>query len=1537
MFKPANQPIYVLALKGGTTMRFILTLVTLALITWTATSQADPAGSIACSPLPAGATAGYRAHLDSGGYGFCVVTACQSPLELSSAHCVAPPSAKWFSLDRSIQSGDYTLAVYAQLNRPPSGPQVYNISTASSTATSSDFDLLTTQAVFDNYSYSNPIFLKIKRTAGDNPTRTIALRLSSASTGTGTIGSPDTLTFTISAQSTQPIQMSVSDETVTAGDIAHIAVTLSEPHSIYFPTFITARYFSGDRSAVLVGQVDGSIPAGQTSSILNLPTFDRSISSNVTVQFSMRTSADILITKSLSLITILSKAPTCLPGMHVEGFSCVSDTYIPTLSSYLPSPGAVAAVCSGSEIATRTITSCLDSNTNQVVLNAFCTDLIPSITRLSPAGQQTCAIANGSGAQSCSQGSSTPTTCLATSCDTGHHIESGICAINTYVPTYSAYSPSSNPLLACQGTSVASRSVSGCKQNWDNADVDLSFCANMDQSPSITYQSPAGNQSCSIANGIGTQSCALGSSVPSACVAASCATNFHASSGSCVADTYTPSFSAYAANTVTAVCSGSQTASRSITACTRDNDGAAMALSLCSDPSPTASYQSPGGSQACSIANGAGSQTCSVGGTSWSTCALNTCNANFHQVGSSCVADSRACSIANGAGSQTWDANLSAFGACQVVSCITDFHQASNSCVADTYTPSFSSYAANTVTAVCSGSQTAARSITACTRDNDGATMALSRCSDPSPTTSYQSPSGNQSCSIANGTGSQSCSIGSTSWSSCSVVSCATNFHQSGSSCVSDTYTATYSAYSPNTVTAVCSGTQVAPRSIVSCTRDYDSAAMASSFCSDPSPSTTYQSPAGSQSCSIASGSGTQSCSLGSSSPSTCLVSSCSSGFYASADNQSCVINPSISPTSWSLNSNVTKQFSVSGGTAPYVWTASAGSISASGLYTPSNATGSRTVTVTDAAGHSASASVSVTAMWNLTITQPSLGAISGASSSLLIDGTSVSLSFVGSNMAGNWTGACTTALTSPCSFTMSADKTVGASVSCNSLFHSSSGSCEADTFTASYSAYSPASLAVCGGTTTGTRTIASCVDDQTAQSVATTNCSDPSPTTSIASPAGSQSCTIANGTGTQSCAAGSSTPSTCAVVTCNSNFYASADNHSCVVNPSISPTSWSMNSNVTKTFTVSGGTAPFTWSSSAGSITSAGVFTPANSSTTQTVTVTDAAGHSASASVSITAMWSLTITQPSLGAISGASSSLVADGATVTLSYAGSNTSGNWTGACITALSSSCSFTMSSDKIVGALPTCNQYYHQIGSACAADTFTPTFSAYSANTVNQPCMGQQNASRSITACIDNWNSQSVAVSNCTDPSPNTTYNSPAGTSTTAPGVQPYCATANASVVATYCGVGQISATSTANCFVSSCNGGFKGWANNSWGPTQCVRAHFNITSYNIPSNWITWDTEGNTNGACGGTMFQNSEDNVNWSDYQWNYICPYNSFEYYDDRNQTIGYPPYFMRSHTPANQIFDIWGNGNQDYYTDSWGAFDYCAVYGCGDGGGE
>ena len=74
-----------------------------------------------------------------------------------------------------------------------------------------------------------------------------------------------------------------------------------------------------------------------------------------------------------------------------------------------------------------------------------------------------------------------------------------------------------------------------------------------------------------------------------------------------------------------------------------------------------------------------------------------------------------------------------------------------------------------------------------------------------------------------------------------------------------------------------------------------------------------------------------------------------------------------LSPTSASLNTNSpTRTFTVSGGTEPYAWTSSGGSLSSSSgsevVYDSENVEGSVTITVTDAGGQTATATATYTA-----------------------------------------------------------------------------------------------------------------------------------------------------------------------------------------------------------------------------------------------------------------------------------------------------------------------------------------------------------------------------------------------------------------------------------------------------------------------------------------------------------------------------------------------------------------------------------------------
>jgi hypothetical protein len=928
---------------------------------------ADTAPTIPCTTLPPGVVSGFRQALNSGGYGFCIATQCQSGLENVNGKCLSSVSMNWFSLDRTIAADNLTLALYAQLNRVPQSPITVALSSSDSSASEDDYELITKTATFNGHQYSSPIYVKIKKRDGLSlPRRSIVVKLSQVEHGIAGIDQANSITIILPPQNSVPIQLTVDNAAATAGSSAAIPVHLSGNPSNGFPTYFTARLISGKVENSPISETSGKIPANSTSGFIFLPTNDRTWGDveTIRVQVTLRITGNINVVKDVSVVDIYPRPASCNSGFHVENHVCTPDVYSATYTDYFPENG-VQAVCSGSEVATRFVATCTNTSENYPAINALCFDLAPIKTYKSPAGTRSCVAQNGVGAQSCSEGDSSWGACAAVSCDNGFHLSGTQCVENTFTATYSPYSVNTVQDI-CSGTSVGNRSVIFCMRDWDGIQTDISNC--IDPTPTLQYTSQAGSRMCVLANGVGTQACAEGSTV-------------------------------------------------------------------------------------------------------WSSCSVTSCDPGFHLENGQCTANERSCSVPFGTGHQSYDVMLTTWSDCQTASCSVGFHQTANLCLVDTFTPTYTEYSPNPTTEICSGSALGNRSISFCQRDYDGASVSTFYCTDPSPTIPYSSPAGTRLCPVIHGVGQQSCSQGSTNWTLCEVSFCEVNFHKTdASTCSADTYTPTFSEYSENPVKDVCSGIGEINRTILVCTRDHDGALMATTFCSDPAPVIGLQSPAGSRSCLISNGTGTQSCNTGSTAWSSCALVSCDIGFHNDGSN-GCVLN-----------------------------------------------------------------------------TQP---------------------------------------------------------------------------------------------------------------------------------------CTIANGTGIQSWDAGNSRWGVCTVASCS------------------------------------------------------------------------------------------------------------------------------------------------------------QYYHSANNLCVADTFTPTFSAYSANTVNQPCMGQQNASRSITACTDDWSQQSVPVSNCTDPTPNTTYNSPAGTSTTALGVQPYCHRDNASVVATYCDVGQISATSTNNCFIASCNGGYKGWANNSWGPTQCVPASF-IPPISITSLYDCW-------------------------------------------------------------------------------------------------
>lgn len=82
----------------------------------------------------------------------------------------------------------------------------------------------------------------------------------------------------------------------------------------------------------------------------------------------------------------------------------------------------------------------------------------------------------------------------------------------TYIATYSAYSPATNPYVnSCEGSTVGTRTITACQRADNLQAVSLSNCT--DDSPTITYNSPAGEKAFSITNGTRFDTCSLGSTV----------------------------------------------------------------------------------------------------------------------------------------------------------------------------------------------------------------------------------------------------------------------------------------------------------------------------------------------------------------------------------------------------------------------------------------------------------------------------------------------------------------------------------------------------------------------------------------------------------------------------------------------------------------------------------------------------------------------------------------------------------------------------------------------------------------------------------------------------------------------------------------------------------------------------------------------------------------------------------------------------------------------------------------------------------------
>jgi hypothetical protein len=187
-----------------------------------------------------------------------------------------------------------------------------------------------------------------------------------------------------------------------------------------------------------------------------------------------------------------------------------------------------------------------------------------------------------------------------------------------------------------------------------------------------------------------------------------------------VAATYHLEFGLYDPQSpaTSAICGGTQTASRTMT-CKR-NDGVTVAASFCgADPAPTTTYFSPPGDVTTAIDNGSETRHCAAG-ASVQTFVARSCAAAYYDTGS----------------------------ACSAIAYVASFSEYS------TPQPSWSQ--------PCSGSETVSRSMT-CKRVDNQALVSNDLCPvDPAPTKVVKSDAGPITVPIAGGSEVYTCDVGST-------------------------------------------------------------------------------------------------------------------------------------------------------------------------------------------------------------------------------------------------------------------------------------------------------------------------------------------------------------------------------------------------------------------------------------------------------------------------------------------------------------------------------------------------------------------------------------------------------------------------------------------------------------------------------------------------------------------------------------------------------------------------------------------------------
>lgn len=253
-------------------------------------------------------------------------------------------------------------------------------------------------------------------------------------------------------------------------------------------------------------------------------------------------------------------------------------------------------------------------------------------------------------------------------------------------------------------------------------------------------------KSCIASNAqVANQTCAADLKSYGVCTIETCMNGYFLSNNQCSAATYTAEYSDYdpVVSENPAPCDGQINSSRVIISCKRDQDQQIVANTFCSDATPTVSTSSPQGTKSFPISHGIEIRSCPAG-SSVQTLESRTCDEGYFDDGDSCEDGATA-----------------------------------------SYTPELSDYVPLVPTNLqaCDGTTVSNRTITACIRDADGASVATTFCSDPAATVNTPSPAGNKTFSISNGSEIRHCPLGLTT-SSFVSRSCNPGYTDNGSSCI---------------------------------------------------------------------------------------------------------------------------------------------------------------------------------------------------------------------------------------------------------------------------------------------------------------------------------------------------------------------------------------------------------------------------------------------------------------------------------------------------------------------------------------------------------------------------------------------------------------------------------------------------------------------------------------------------------------------------------------------------------------------------------